>query len=56
MRELSWWLRFDWGGHYPMPYMWIGPVLITWQRPCWGDKWGRDYWFPRNIGFAWDPD
>lgn len=52
-RANPWWKEpfiFDWGVHYPCPYIWFGWWLITWQTP----DWSYDKKFHISIDFQPD--
>lgn len=55
LRYLPVWLVIQWYPHEICPFMYIGLLLIVWDRPK--NMWHKDktwYW-PRNVGFSWNP-
>jgi hypothetical protein len=62
MRDIfAWWFKFQWGGQYACPFVWIGPVIIVWRRPYGAHerdveqgRASRFYW-PREVKFGFYP-
>lgn len=56
-----WWFRICWGGQYNIPFLWFGPLLITWYKPYWGyqkdvESGRRSKWYwPHGVEFAFYP-
>lgn len=60
-KRWPWWLTFDWGVQNRAPYVWVGPILISWFPPYGGYREdvqngmaSRFYW-PRDFRIDFYP-